>query len=923
MVMHEVHAFRRKLRDDYDALLKSHKQPFPDGEILKIDLHCHDCNSDVPDELWGRILRLPETWLKTADLIRCLESHGAGAVTVTNHNNARSCWDLAEKGHDVLPGAEFTCHFPEFQVSIHVLTFGFNPQQEEILKQKRRNIYKFLEYTTEHDLPTVLPHPLYFYSPKFRPPPSLFEKFALMFERFEVLNGQRDLWQNLLAWSWLESVTPEKLEAWGRKHGIRPDTFCRDPYHKRVTGGSDDHMGLLAGSSGTHLYVPDLARRLRTEKPSRIALEGLRTGATAPYGCLGEEEKLNVAFLDYICQIAMNMEDPGLLRMFLHQGTLKDKLMCLAIGNGFHELRRHRYTMRFFKVFHEALRGKRPSWVAGFRATRDYKPLIAILDRVARAKKQGVGDYVDTLRESIPGLFSQFNRILANRMAGRRLPSPARGDRRPDPGDLIRRIELPSHLRFLFSGEGPPLKQRNMTRLNLSQVFDNLSFPALASLLVAGSAFTSSKVFYNNRPFLNQFAAAIDNHRHPKRALWLTDTFTDCNGVSFSLKATLKEVVKKDLPIDFLVCHDHLKAGDHLRVLKPVGEFVIPGFGEHTFRVPDLLEVQRIFREGGYDRIICSTEFLMAPVALYLKAAYSVPAYFFMHTDWLDFLEKNTDLDLQAMDRVRRILRGLYRQFAGIFVLNSEHRDWLAGSAMGIPTERIHETAHWTEDCFWPKPQPKTDLFAGVAGNAPLLLYAGRLSAEKGVLELPSILKTIRMQHPGVRLVIAGTGPEEAQLKKAMPGEIFMGWVAPERLPEIYSSADLLIMPSRFDTFGRVVLEALSCGLPVAAYDTKGPRDIIVHGTCGFLASDKAALAENISQFFSKPWDQPEMKRAAFLRGGQYRAEDIMSRFVRNLGLEDEESSGRLTLKLRTEFEETTTPEPSFFEEILEMVNVH
>ncbi|MCI0654671.1 MAG: hypothetical protein L0Y39_09370, partial [Methylococcaceae bacterium] len=120
---------------------------------MKIDLHCHDHNSDTPEELWGRILKLPETWLKTKKLVKCLRNNACDVITMTNHNNARSCWALLEKGQDVLTGAEFTCHFPEYNLFVHILTYGFTRQQEPVLLRKRKDIYQFLHYAAEQNIP--------------------------------------------------------------------------------------------------------------------------------------------------------------------------------------------------------------------------------------------------------------------------------------------------------------------------------------------------------------------------------------------------------------------------------------------------------------------------------------------------------------------------------------------------------------------------------------------------------------------------------------------------------------------------------------------------------------------------------------------------------------------------------------------------
>jgi predicted metal-dependent phosphoesterase TrpH len=167
-------AFRQALHAEFADYVGREATRFESGERLRIDLHCHDHNSDVPDELWGRILRLPETWLTTGELTACLERNDCDLLTITNHNNARSCWELLEQGHDVLVGAEFTCHFVEYDLYLHVLAYGFSPDQEATLNRKRRDIFAFVRYAAEQDVPLILPHPLYFYSRNSKLSPVLF-----------------------------------------------------------------------------------------------------------------------------------------------------------------------------------------------------------------------------------------------------------------------------------------------------------------------------------------------------------------------------------------------------------------------------------------------------------------------------------------------------------------------------------------------------------------------------------------------------------------------------------------------------------------------------------------------------------------------------------------------------------------------------
>ena len=86
-------AFYQQMSMRLDAELNKLKAQYPLEDCLKVDLHCHDLNSDTPDELWGRMLALPESWLATEELAGKLRGSGCDLITVTNHNNARSCWD--------------------------------------------------------------------------------------------------------------------------------------------------------------------------------------------------------------------------------------------------------------------------------------------------------------------------------------------------------------------------------------------------------------------------------------------------------------------------------------------------------------------------------------------------------------------------------------------------------------------------------------------------------------------------------------------------------------------------------------------------------------------------------------------------------------------------------------------------------------
>ncbi len=120
----------------------------------------------------------------------------------------------------------------------------------------------------------------------------------------------------------------------------------------------------------------------------------------------------------------------------------------------------------------------------------------------------------------------------------------------------------------------------------------------------------------------------------------------------------------------------------------------------------------------------------------------------------------------------------------------------------------------------------------------PLFVYMGRVAREKNIEAF------LKLDLPG-RMLVIGDGPELPALKKQYPHVEFCGFKTGEDLARRLAQADVFVFPSRTDTFGLVILEAMACGVPVAAYPVSGPQDIIEQGVSGVLDEDlgKAALA--------------------------------------------------------------------------------
>jgi glycosyltransferase involved in cell wall biosynthesis len=172
---------------------------------------------------------------------------------------------------------------------------------------------------------------------------------------------------------------------------------------------------------------------------------------------------------------------------------------------------------------------------------------------------------------------------------------------------------------------------------------------------------------------------------------------------------------------------------------------------------------------------------------------------------------------------------------------------WFHGRArttmVATPTLHKRLTEHgFTNLGYWSRgvnlelfrPRPKDSLKL----DRPVFLYMGRVAIEKNIEAF------LKLDLPGSKVVV-GDGPDLEMLRRRYPQVTFTGFKTGEELARHVAVADVFVFPSRTDTFGLVIIEALACGVPVAAFPVQGPVDIIENGVTGFLDEDlqKAALA--------------------------------------------------------------------------------
>ena len=143
--------------------------------------------------------------------------------------------------------------------------------------------------------------------------------------------------------------------------------------------------------------------------------------------------------------------------------------------------------------------------------------------------------------------------------------------------------------------------------------------------------------------------------------------------------------------------------------------------------------------------------------------------------------------------------------------------------AHGFDGEVIPWTRGVDRDIF--NPSYRTDTVV----NGPILLCVARVSKEKNLEDF------FELDYPGANKIMVGDGPMLQTYKKKYPDIIFTGFKTGKELAKYYAMADVFVFPSRWETFGIVMIEAMACGTPVAAYPCQGPKDVIEDGVTGYM----------------------------------------------------------------------------------------
>ena len=275
------------------------------------------------------------------------------------------------------------------------------------------------------------------------------------------------------------------------------------------------------------------------------------------------------------------------------------------------------------------------------------------------------------------------------------------------------------------------------------------------------------------------------------------------------------------------LAHELKSLGVELEVLAPHEFYNVPcpTYPEIRLAVPGLSRVARRFRSLKPDAVHIATEGPIGWMARRYCRTRNIPFTTSFHTRFPEYLSQRFAIPTQW---TTAILRRFHNAGRGLMAATPS-------LARELEAQGFERVVPWTRGVDTGLFRPRRVRHFGAG---PVFLYVGRIAAEKNIEGF------LDLDLPG-RKVVVGAGPQLAELQARYLDVLFTGKRTGEALAECYASADVFVFPSRTDTFGMVLLEAMASGLPIAAFPVTGPADIVSPGETGVLSENlrEAAIA--------------------------------------------------------------------------------
>ncbi|MFH2057774.1 MAG: glycosyltransferase [Pseudomonadota bacterium] len=359
-----------------------------------------------------------------------------------------------------------------------------------------------------------------------------------------------------------------------------------------------------------------------------------------------------------------------------------------------------------------------------------------------------------------------------------------------------------------------------------------------------------------------------------KKVLWFTDTLNDLNGVSVTLDSFRKEIIQRGLDITFVACvpeADQNRTDSANIMYLPWIDAITPEFyPSYSLNFPSLLSSMEMIYHTRPEKMIISTPGPVGLLGMAMAGMLGIESVCIYHTDFsaqAEFIFKDEAMAGLIQSFINRFYSFATRikvpthEYIRILEQQNYNPDKMSLFKRGIAVEPFKPGPLWKK-AFKEQHHIKP---------GTTLMWAGRVSRDKNIEFLMTVYIKALRHNPQLNLVLCGDGPDFNAFKTAYQMYdriLFTGAVPQDELCHYYDIADLFVFPSTTDTFGRVILEAQSRGLPALVTDVGGPMELIKNKETGHVLSlsDIHAWVAQIEAIHRLKTEQPNefaMLRAA------------------------------------------------------------
>jgi glycosyltransferase involved in cell wall biosynthesis len=752
--------------------------------VSRCDLHIHSRHSERSEEWLFRRFDFPDSYSDPKQLYEQLLKRGMDYVTITDHDSINGCLEIAHLPRTFI-GEQVTTYFPEDSCKLHILVWGISEQQHREIQSVRENIFDLQSYLQRAQIVHAVAHPLYSVNGKLQA--KHLEQLILLFKHFEAINGLRDALLSDLTQTLLKQLTPEKIDVLANRHSLAPAS--PEPWKKILVGGSDDHGGQFVASAFTETSAARSAEKF---------LELVRKGDCTACGQGGTPLILSHGFYNTVaCFIQDRFHEqlgPGtalLEKMFSRfmegrdptEFTLKEKTEFIVQG------------VLSGKIFELAKPVNVSLWkeLSGYFARPDVKAKLSIqLDKISEPERRTF--------------------LMANMVA--------------------------EQLAFRFF-------QKFVQQISSGNMVESMqALSAIAPILVILTPYIYG--FHSQAPsrkwlrsIFKELTSEIPVTLQNRKRAWFTDTLDDVNGVATTIRKMTAAGALAGKELVVVASRGDLQLSDiPIKNFPPIGEFELPEYELQKLSFPPILQMLDYVQREGFTEIIISTPGPVGLTALLAAKMLNLRTSGIYHTDFPQYIRILTE-DSFLESVAWRYMHWFYGQLDTVFVNSEEYRQsWIKRGfdpaklkilPRGLDTELFSPARR--EPAFWEK--------FGASNGQIRLLYVGRISREKDLDILAGAFRRLRNDGLPVQLFVVGHGPYSEKFARSLPEAVFTGYLTGKELATAYASADIFVFPSTTDTFGNVILEAQSSGVPVIVSDSGGPKELVEDRTNGLITRSR------------------------------------------------------------------------------------